>query len=93
MATFVLLNVIADIATQITGEEISVSNKHLDQNERLDDFGSRIRPHFFSDRNLNIHEMKRTRTMVSRQRPRLFPCLSYCMVDFCYIEETIECLM
>ena len=36
-----------DIATRITGEEISVSNKHLDQNERLDDFGSRARPQFF----------------------------------------------
>ena len=59
MATFVLLNlwlnVVADIATRITGEEISVSNKYLDQNERLDDFGTRTRPHFFSDRNLNIH--------------------------------------
>ena len=27
------LNVVADIATRITGEEISASNKHLDQNE------------------------------------------------------------
>ena len=67
-----------DIATRITGEEISVSNKHLDQNERLDDFGSRTRPQFFfSDRNLNIYEMTRTRTMVSRLGPALFPCLTY----------------
>ena len=43
----VLLNVVADIATRITGEAISVSNTHLDQNERLDDFGSRTRPQFF----------------------------------------------
>ena len=41
------VNVVADIATRITGEEISVSYKHLDQNERLDDFGSRTRPQFF----------------------------------------------
>ena len=41
------VNVVVDIATRITGEEISVSNKHLDQNERLDDFGSRTRPQFF----------------------------------------------
>ena len=48
LATFVLLNVVADyIATRITGEEISISNKHLDQNERLDDFGSRTRPQYF----------------------------------------------
>ena len=39
--TPLLLNVVADIATRITGEEISISNKHLDQNERHDDFGSR----------------------------------------------------
>ena len=32
---------------------------------------------YFSDFNLNIHEMKRTRTMVSRLGPRLFPCLPY----------------
>ena len=38
------VNVVADIATRNTGEEISVSNKHLDQNERLDDFGTRTRP-------------------------------------------------
>ena len=41
-----LLNIVADIATRMTGEEISVSNKYLDQNESLDDFGSRTRPQF-----------------------------------------------
>ena len=46
LATFILLNVVADIATRITGEEMSASNKHLDQNERLDDFGTRTRPQF-----------------------------------------------
>ena len=39
--------IVADIATRITGEEISASNKHLDQNGRLDDFSTRTRPQFF----------------------------------------------
>ena len=72
------------IAIRITGQEIYVSNKHLNQNERLDDFGSRTRPQFLFLTVIWIflnetHAHNGEHVICDRQ---LITCKRYVFIDF-----------
>ena len=67
-------------------------NKHLDQNERLDDFGTRTRPQFIFLTVIWIFMKWNARAQwVSRRGPRLFPCLPYMwMVESSFVLQSIQ---